>query len=295
MRKSLLIFSCLVTIGLLYYLFIRSFEFEVNFKAKTLPGDLMETIRIWNRSLDSANVIKVDSLSSLKQVIVKENRAYIFDWHFTTINDSTTEVNIRISQPDRIIKNKILIPFSEQPIEQDASDISNEFYEILKQHLEITSVKIIGEVELDSVFCACRSLETKQIEKAYGMMREYPILTSFVVSYDLKPDGQPIVRLNEWNHSLGLLKFDFCFPIVQSDSLPLISEITYKKFKKEKVLKAEYHGNYITSDRAWYELIQYAERNGNKINGLPIEYFFNNPNLGMSARGWKAEVFLPIK
>lgn len=284
----------LALVVLLYYLFVRPFEFQVNFKAKTLPGDLIETIRIWNRSLDSAKVVEVDSLSGLKQTFVWETRRYVYNWHFNIISDSLTKVSIRISEPGRTILNKLLIPFTDQPIERDANDISNRFYEILKTHLEITTVKIIGEVELDSVFCVCRSLETNQIDKANGMMMDYPLLTSFVDSHKLKGDGPPIVRIREWDHGRGLLKFDFCFPILNMDSLPVIDAFHYKNFKKQNVLKAEYHGNYITSDRAWYQVIHYAERNGYKISGLPIEYFYNNPNLGMNESTWKAEVFLPV-
>jgi hypothetical protein len=42
-------------------------------------------------------------------------------------------------------------------------------------------------------------------------------------------------------------------------------------------------------------LIRFAQEKGYKINGLPIEYFYNNPNLGLAEEDWKAEIFLPIK
>ena len=287
--------SSAVLIALVYYLFIRPFEFEVNLKAYTLPGDVIETIRIWNRSLDSAKILEVDSFSRLKQTMVWGKRKYIYDWHFVIINDSTTKVHIQISQPDRSLLNKLLIPFTSQAIERDANDVVSRFYDILKTHLEITNVKLMGEVELDSTFCICRSLETKQIEKANGMMRDYSLLTSFIIDFKLIAKGPPMVRIQQWNHNLGLLRFDFCFPVSLTDSLPLSKSITYKGFKRQKVLKAEYHGNYITSDRAWYELIHYAEKNGYKTNGLPVEYFYDNPNSGMNEEGWKADIYLPIE
>jgi hypothetical protein len=31
------------------------------------------------------------------------------------------------------------------------------------------------------------------------------------------------------------------------------------------------------------------------VEPKPIEFFFNNPNMGGDALRWKAEVFLPIK
>jgi len=295
MKRILWILLIAGLAAFMYYLFVRPFEFEANFKANTSPGDLVETIRIWNRSLGNSRIMEVDSFSSLKQTVSWKERKYTYIWNFTVLNDSTTKVNVQISEPGQGLSNKLLIPFTNSTIEKDASEIVGKFYEILKTHLRITKVKIVGEVELDPKFCVCRSLETDQIEKANGMMKDFPLLTSFITNFKLKPDGLPMVRISEWNHGLGSIKFDFCFPIQRSDSLPLVNSVTYKEFKGEKVLKAEYYGNYITSDRAWYELVEYAERNGYRVNGMPIEYFHDNPNMGMNESEWKADVFLPIK
>jgi hypothetical protein len=294
MKKILWILFSVAWIALLYYFLIKPFEFEVNFKTNTMPGDVIQTIQIWNRSLEDARVIEVDSFSRLKQTITWKERRYSYNWHFIIVNDSITKVNVRISELGRNFYNKLLVPFSAPPIEQDARNIMNAFYDILKVHLKITNVKITGETELDSLFCICRSLETTQIEKAQGMMKEYSLITSVINDFNLKVDGTPLVKIRRWNHTLGLLRFDFCFPIFYTDSLPLVGGITYRQFKKEKVLRAEYHGNYITSDRAWYELLHYAEREGYTTNFLPIEYFYNNPNLGMNESEWRADVYLPI-
>ncbi len=295
MKKVLWIASISVLFFLLYYLLIKPFEFEANLKARTLPGDLIETIRIWNRSLDSANIVEVDSFSRLKQTIVRGDRNYVYNWNFTVNENSYTKVNIKIAQPGRGFWNKILIPFTKQPIEADTEEIVREFYAIQKSHMEVTRVNMIGEVTLDSSFCVCKSIKTNQIEKANGMMKDYSILTEFIVHFKLEVEGPPLVKVVAWNHSEGSLTFDFCFPILRSDSLPVAESIFYQRIPQKRALKAEYYGNYITSDRAWYELIHYAEKNGYEINGFPIEYFYNNPNLGMNEIEWRADVYLPIK
>lgn len=295
MMKIIYVITGLSLMVLAWYLFIRPYEYEVNFKAKTLPGDLIETIRIWDRSMDNAQIIRVDSFSMVEQVFVWNQRSYIYRWHFNVINDSTTDVNIKISQPNNSLKNKFLIPFTDQAIEQDAREISYNFYDILNEHLEITKVTVIGEHVLAPTFCVCRSLETKQIEKANGMMKDYDFLTEFISDHNLEVDGPPIVKVIGWNHSLGELKFDFCFPIKRNTYLPEHQHISYREFNSEKVLKANYNGNYITSDRAWYALIKHAELNGYTRIGQPIEYFYSNPTLGLNEKEWKAEVYLPIK
>ncbi len=295
MRIVLTIFLLVGLTVLGWYLFFKPFEFQVNLKAITLPGDIIQTIRIWDRSMENSRIIEVDSLSGLSQKIVWNNRTYNYDWHFDVNDSTTTDVKIKISEPGNTIANKLLVPFSNQPIEQDAREVSLTFLDIMRTHLKITSVKIDGETKLPPLFCACTTLETKQVDKAIGMMRDYNLLTSFISEFELEVSGPPIVKLLDWNHNLGTLKFDFCFPIIKTDSLPRISEISYKEIREDKVLKATYHGNYITSDRAWYSLIYHAQTNGYQMKGLPIEYFYNNPNLGSDEHTWKAEIFLPIR
>lgn len=295
MKKTLWIIAGLGAVALVYYLFIRPFEFEVSFKVNTLPGDVIETIRIWDRARSEAEIIRVDSLWGLDQKITKEGREYIYRWRFAVSGDTTTKVTIRITQPGRSLSNKILVPFTEPPIEVDARDIATEFYDILKEHLQITSVEVKGEAELSRKFCACTTLETEQVGKAEGMMRDFPLLTTFVTTYNLQPDGFPIVSVKEWDHNEGRLVFDFCFPIERIDFLPENEYVEYKEVGGEFALKAEYHGNYITSDRAWYELIHYAQKHGYKVSGLPIEHFHHNPNLGVREHEWQADVYLPVE
>lgn len=295
MKKFVLTFSgSLLLVALCYYLFLRPYEYVVKFKAATIPGDLIETIRIWNRSLPDAEIVSVDSLYQVKQKITYESREYLYDWYFKPIHDSLTKVTIQISEPNRKLLNKLTVPFTKQSIESDAGYLCKMFYEIVQTHLKITKVKILGEAKVDSSFCICRSLETDQIAKANGMMKDYSLLVSFVDTHKLKLNGSPMIRVNQWSHRRGKLKFDFCFPLHRQDTLPLSNSLEFKVFGEETALSAEYHGNYITSDRAWYQLIDYANKNGYKIKGAPIEFFNDNPNMGLNELNWKAMIYLPI-
>ena len=295
MKKLAFLLVSLAVGACVYYLFLRPFEYRVKLKTRTLPGDVIQTVKIWNRSLEKSQVVEVDSLDGLEQVITRNNRVYHFTWRFDALSDSVTSINVMITEPGQVLKNKILIPFSEQPIEVDAREIMYNFHHVLREHLTITRVKVVGESNLDSAFCICKSIEGPQIEKAYGMMREFVSLTNFISEFNLKVKGYPMVRITEWRHSAGEVKFDFCFPIIADETLPQIDAFTFKKFAASRALKAEYFGNYITSDRAWYELLNYARENGYEVTGLPVEYFQNNPNLGINETQWKAEIYLPIR
>lgn len=286
--------SFLIVIGC-WYLFFKPYEYKVNFKAKTTQGDLIETIRIWNRTMKDCSIIDVDSLNSLTQIVKIENFEYRYDWSFARVNDSLTKVSVAISEPSNEIYNKLLIAFTDLPIERDAKALTKQFYDVLKEHLEITNVQIIGVTEMKPTFCACRTVETDQVSKARGMMANYNFLTNFTANEDIVVNGPPLVKLLEWSHTKGKVKYDFCFPIVKSDFLKPNENIVFKEFEGLKAIKAVYNGNYITSDRAWYLLLNYAHSNSLSIDGLPIEYFYNNPNLGVNEKEWKAEIYLPIQ
>ncbi len=294
MKKILFILLGLVFILIGWYLLIKPYEYSVNFRAKTTQGDLIETIRLWNRTLDNCSIIEVDSLNSLIQIVKITDAEYRYSWNLKKVNDSVTQVRVEISEPLKSISNKLLIAFLDLPIERDANILTKQFYAILKEHLEITSVQIIGEVELEPIFCACRTVETDQINKANGMMANYNYLTEFTGNQNLQVNGPPLVRLLEWSHVKGTVKFDFCFPIVNQDSLQPNENIIFKQFDGSKAIKAVYYGNYITSDRAWYSLLNYATANSLNVKALPLEYFYNNPSLGVNEKEWKAEIYLPI-
>ncbi len=295
MKKGLVALFLVGSLVLTWYLFIKEGEFQVNFKVNTLPGDIIQTVKIWNRSLENGEIVRIDSLDGIVQEIEWNGNSYQYHWRLEMMSDTLTRVSISIHQPGRALLNKLLIPFTEQQIEVDANDLSHQVYKIIKEHLKITNVRIEGVKETKSNYCACTTLETNQNNKANGMMKDYGFLTSFISTYGLEVQGKPMVIVKEWNHNEDLLKFDFCFPIARQEYMPQNDLIHYKKNNSRKALKAIYNGNYITSDRAWYSLLHYAHKNGYEIDGLPIEVFYNNPNLGINEENWKAEIFLPIK
>ena len=295
MRKTGLALLVGILLFLLWYFFVKHGEYQVNFTTGTTPGDIIQTVRIWNRSLRDATILSVDSLKGLTQEIEKDGQKYIFEWSFKDADNSKTKTSIVISEPGHGFLNKLLVPFSEPPIEKTANKLSHDIYNVIKEHLEITDVEIVGMAEFESKFCVCTSLETDQSGKAYGMMKDYGLLTSFIADHGIEVSDKPIVDVTSWDHNEGSLTFDFCFPVVKTDSLPSSELVNYKTIQGFKAVKAVYKGNYITSDRAWYELQVYAQQHDLAIAGFPKEVFYNNPNLGVDEEKWRAEIFIPIK
>lgn len=292
-RVGQLVVICLAGL-LIYYLGFHPYEYAIRFEASTTPGDIIESVRLWDRSMDNSTILEVDSFDHMKVQINYKGSNYEYCWNFKYKNDSSTQVQILISEPNRKLLNKLLVPFTETAMELHARELGKTFYDLIKSHLIKTKVKILGESTLDSVFCMCKRFETSQVAKANAMMKDYPLFIDFVDAYHLKLKGSPLIKIIEWSHQKGRIKFDFCFPLDRAVPPPPSDMFQFKTFLPQNALKAEYHGNYITSDRAWYALTDFANRNGYKITSPPTELFYDNPNLGLNEEKWKAEVYLPI-
>ncbi|NNL01384.1 MAG: AraC family transcriptional regulator, partial [Eudoraea sp.] len=220
---------------------------------------------------------------------------YLYQWDITAITDSTSKVKVYVKDLDHSLKNKIEIPFFNTDFEKRTISTVREFNENLNEHIGKFRVKVIGKSELTSTYCAYVSVKTTQFGKAKGMMYNYPLLNTILAKNGIELNGRPFIEITQWDKETDSIEYDFCYPIIKSDSLPAHPDLKYKQFNSRNALKAIYNGNYITSDRAWYALMHYAEKNDIEFIDLPVEVFHNNPNMGDDALKWKAEIYLPLK
>ena len=295
MRKSFFVLGFLGIMALVWYLFIKPYDYKVSFNVATYPGTINQMIKMWNRPLENMRLVGKTPRGSLKQEIVVGKHTYQYTWDSKLLNDSVTKVEVGITEPGHKLINKITIPFLETDIEHDAKNVVTNFYDYIKEHLRITKVEVEGISTFERTFCVYIPLRTAQIDKATGMMKNYSLLTSFVIENNLHVNGKPIIEIKNWHVDEDTIQYNFCFPIVKTDTLPQNNKLKYKWLEQTKAIKAVYNGNYITSDRAWYALKHYAEKNKLKTTMKPIEVFYNNPNLGLDEIKWKAEIFLPLK
>ena len=281
--------------GLLWYLFIKPYDYLVTFKSKTFPGAINQTIKTWSLSLDNSTIIDQSDINNLKQRITFNDTTYLYKWKIIAVNDSTSKVKVYIKDEHHSLKNRILFPFSNTDFEKRTKNTLVDFNNKLNEHIKSFKVTIKGESEIKSTYCAYIPIKSKQLNKAKGMMQNYNLLSSFIFENNISLNGKPIVEITYWNMVNDSIHYNFCYPIIKNDSLPVNKIIKYKNIENIKALKAIYNGNYISSDRAWYALMDYANSNNIKIDKKPLEIFYNNPNMGGNSIKWKAEVFLPIK
>ena len=126
-------------------------------------------------------------------------------------------------------------------------------------------------------------------------MRNNSYLSGELIGEKVQLDGPPMIEVTRWDRENDSLHYNLAQPIIKSNQLPIHDEIKYKRLFAKRAIMAEYYGNYITSDRAWYAILDYAKKNGIEVEEKPIEVFYNNPNMGGNELSWKAEIYMPIK
>lgn len=284
--------SLIVT--LVVYLFVYPADYKATFEAKALPGTINQTLKVWNMEVNG-DILSQDGINKLEQRLLFGDSTHIYNWSFKATTDSTSKVSVDIKDKDHSLQNRIKKLFSDSPIETQSAKTVMEFYDYLNEHIDNFKVNYDGEAELKSTYCAYVPLKGKQSDKAHGMMRNYSLLTSVMANNSVELNGPPFVEITKWDIETDSIHYNFCFPIIRSEKLPIHPIIKYKRLFAKNTLKATYNGNYITSDRAWYTLVKKAKDLNKDIELTPIEYFYNNPNMGGNEINWKAEIFMPIK
>lgn len=295
MKKISSAIGILLFVFLGWYLLIKPYDYRVTFKVKTTAGTINQTLKIWNVGLENSTPINQESLSELTQNIKINDSTFRYQWSINSLNDSVSKVKVYIKDIDHSMANKISIPFYNTDFEKRTLKTVSDFTDKLLEHLKKIKVKVDGESFSRSTYCAYIPMKGLQVEKARGMMKNYSLLTQVLSADQVKMNGTPFVEVTDWNQQNDSIEYHFCFPIIKSDSLPKHPLIQYKQYQGVKALKATYNGNYITSDRAWYALLEYADRNNIAIENKPVEVFNNNPNFGGNELRWEAEIYMPIK
>ncbi|MEQ9298688.1 MAG: GyrI-like domain-containing protein [Cyclobacteriaceae bacterium] len=295
MRNRLLWGAGLILVGALcWYLWIRPADIRASFQVDALPGVVYQSVKTWSKTIDNSEVTLGDDLTSFTQTLEVNNSSYVYQWRAELVNDSTSQVIVSVIEPTQTLLNRVMIPFTNTKIEADVEGTLKEFYKGILDHLTRFKVEVVGVEEFAAKQCVYIPLQTTQTAKAIGMMQHYSMLSSFVVENGLKTTGMPIVEVTNWDQHTEQLEYNFCYPIELTDSLPDHPLLKYKSINATKAVKAIYNGNYISSDRAWYALKQYAKKNNLKVSDKPIEVFFNNPNIDSNELSWTAEIYLPL-
>ncbi len=295
MRKYFFLIGFLLFGAIIWYLFIKPNDYQATFEAKTIAGTINQSIKFWGESLPENVSLEQEDLLNIRQQLVFGDSIHQYHWKIIPVNDTTTTVKVYAKDVNHSFGNKIAIPFFDTDFEKRTRKTLLDFMTNLTEHLRDFKVEIVGREETKTKFCACTTQTTHQIDKASGMMKDFPLLSGILSMNGVALDGRPILEVTNWNMVKDSITFNFCYPIIKSKKLPKHKELIYKELHSKNALKAIYNGNYITSDRAWYALLEFARESNLEVTGLPIEVFYNNPNMGSNELEWKAEIYMPLK
>lgn len=296
MKKLVYAFLFIILGGLIWYFFIKPSDYTIRFEANAIPGTINQTLKLWDQTLDTVHKIKQEGdLYHLSQEVKFGDSTHVYNWRIESLTDSTSKIFVNIKDVDHSFMNKIQVPFTENDFVKRSKKTVLNFMENLDDHTKKIKVTIIGEEDIPSKYLAYVPLKVTQFQKAGGMMENFSYLTNELYVNGVELDGPPMLEVTRWDMENDSLHYNFGQPIIRSERLPIGTDIQYKRIFSKRALKAEYNGNYITSDRAWYTLLDYAEKNNIEVEPHPVEIFYNNPNTGGAELTWKAEIYMPIK
>ena len=297
MRKTLKILLTLLVLLATWYLLLKPSDLTVHFSTKALPGTIEQSIKLWAKNNQAAFATNnIGKNRDIVHMLNIENSVFEYRWIIDKLNDSLSKVSVNIKDTDlkNSLLNRIIVFFPSSNFLQISKKTVNDFKGNLDKHLKEFKVSIIGEETFQERSFAYTSISQTQFGKAKGMMDDANYISDILMNNNIKSVGLPVVEIIEWDQNADSLYFNFGYPIETIKNIPNLGDVKIKKLKATKALKAIYNGNYITSDRAWYQLLNYAKKNNIKVKTTPLEVFHNNPHMGGDAMKWVTEVYMPL-
>ncbi|MBC5862352.1 hypothetical protein [Flavobacterium turcicum] len=299
-KKILVGFTVLLSVFLGWYFLIKQSDYTIHFKVQAARATVQQGIKEWTAIREQKEGVKYvltqkSGLSEVSYTLTQGEKQLIYDWEVISKNDSVVTVNVGISDTKQSWYNKLTVPFFETDFKKEQLEKITDFKKGLDEHLKKFKVKIEGPGNSDEEFVAYISLKSVMQEKAQTMIANDAIITGFLYSNKIKITGRPYVEVTNWDQEKETLEFNYCFPIAKNTKIIPDAVVKFKTLPVIKGLKATYYGNFRTSDRAWFALQDYAERNNLQLEHRVLEHFLANPFNGGEELEWETKVIIPFQ
>ena len=284
-----------------WYFVLKQSDYTITFKVNTATGTIFQGIAEWT-SAQSKNqneiytVLEKRNFDFIKQSMVKDNEEFVYTWELKSLNDSVTSVTVGIKDLNHSIYNRLTVPFISTKFTEEQIEKIRNFKRGLVEHISNFKVKIDGETTSEEIFVAYISMESVLQEKAQKMIMNDIDIVGYLDRNKIKIIGfRPYLEIVDWNQEKELLKFNYCFPIPKNTKYIPDQHVKFKKIPAMKGIQATYFGNYRTSDRAWFAILDYAKRNKIKLQNRVLEHFLANPFNGGNELEWEAKIIIPFE
>ena len=282
-----------------WYFGIKESDYTVSFKVKAASGTIFQGIQEWSKfqktkKKESFTILEKNNFDYLKQQMTVADSSYIYTWKISSLNDSTSRVSVGIKDLKNSWYNKVTTPFFDTKFKEKQLQRVKEIRDELNAHIKEFKVRIDGEGESEEVFVAYIQLKSVLQEKAQTMIANDATITGFLFNNKIKITGKPYVEITDWNLDNETITFNYCFPVDKNTKMITDTNVKFKTIPAFKGLKATYNGNFRTSDRAWFALIDYAKKNDLKLKYTVLEHFLANPFNGGNELEWETKIIMPF-
>ena len=299
MKKKIGIF-CSVALFLFlgWYFGIKASDYTITFTAKAASGTVFQGIQEWStiqrqKRKEHFTVVEKNNFDFLKQQMTVGDTTYTYVWEITPLNDSVSKVSVGINEIGKSWYNKITAPFWPTKFKTEQIRKVKDLREGLNEHLKNLKVRIDGEGTSKPVYVAYIQLKSVLQEKAQTMIGNDAAITGFLYTHKIKIVDRPYVEIVDWDLDKETIVFNYCFPIDSSTKAIADANVKFKTIPSLKGIKATYYGNFRTSDRAWFALMDYAKKNDLKIKNIALEHFLANPFNGGNELEWETQIIMP--
>ncbi|TDE54784.1 hypothetical protein [Flavobacterium sp. GT3P67] len=298
-KKIIIGFSAFLALLLVWYLFIKETDYCISFKVKTATGTVFQGIQEWTaaqllKDKEHYVILEKRNFDFIKQEMKKGNVQMEYTWSIKSTNDSVTTVSVGIRDLNRSLYNKLTVPFFNTEFKQEQIRKITDFKQGLSDHLKNFKVKIDGKGSSEETFVAYINLKSVLQEKAQHMIANDASITGFLLKNKIEIIGKPYVEITKWDLDKETIDFNYCFPIDKNTKVIENEVVKFKKLSAIKGLKATYYGNFRTSDRAWFALLDYAKKKDYKLENKPLEHFLSNPFNGGEELQWETKIIIPF-
>ena len=298
-KKIIIVCSAFLSLFLIWYLFVKKTDYCISFKVNAATGTVFQGIQEWSvlqleKEKEKYTIVEKRNFDFIKQEMKKGAVQMEYTWDITAINDSVTKVNVGIKDRNHSWYNKLTAPFFNTDFKQEQIKKVIDFKKGLSEHLKNFKVRIDGEGTSEDTFVAYINLKSVLQEKGQTMIRNDAMITGFLFENKIKIIGRPYVEITNWDLDQETIDFNYCFPIDKNTKIIENEVVKFKTLAAVKGLKATYFGNFRTSDRAWFALLDYAKKHNIALENKVLENFLSNPFNGGNELEWETRIIVPF-
>ena len=299
-NKLKLLLAVVILSFLGWYFLLKQSDYTITFKVNAATGTISQGIMEWSTTQSKSQnelytLLEKRNYGFIKQQMKKGNQVMEYTWNMESINDSITNVIVGVKDLNHSFYNRLTAPFIPTKFRTEQIEKIKSFKIGLEDHIDDFKIRIDGEKSSEEIYVAYISLKSVMQEKAQTMIGYDPEIVGYLDRNKIKIIGhRPYLEVTDWDQEEETVSFNYCFPIPKNTKYVQDDNVKFKTIPAFKGLQATYFGNYRTSDRAWFTLLDYAKKNNIKKQKKVLEHFLANPFNGGNELEWETKIIIPF-